>query len=100
MKKEEVYKLIEYNGKYDDKVKRNLKKLLKKYHPDHYGKNDIIKVIYEVADILNDTLYVDCKSPIEHNVEIEKTSVADSDIEERFKCYKQFNRIMETKPRI
>ena len=48
MKKEEVYKLIEYNGKYDDKVKRNLKKLLKKYHPDHYGKNDIIKVIYEV----------------------------------------------------
>ena len=49
MIKEEVYKLIEYNGVYDDKVKRNLKKLIKKYHPDkNKGDSKIIKVIYEV----------------------------------------------------
>ena len=49
MKKEEVYKLIEYNGIYDDKVKRNLKKIIKKYHPDKNPvDNKIIQVIYEV----------------------------------------------------
>ena len=52
MKIEEVYKLIGYKGKYDDKVKKSLKKLIKKYHPDRYGKNDIIKVIYEVKEEL------------------------------------------------
>lgn len=49
MKKEEIYKLIEFNGIYDDTVKKNLKKLIKKYHPDkNEGDSRIIKVIYEV----------------------------------------------------
>lgn len=49
MKKEEVYKIIEYNGVYDDKVKKNLKKLIKKYHPDKNKKDkNSIEVIYEV----------------------------------------------------
>lgn len=48
MKKEEVYKLIKYNGEYNDEVKKRLKSLLKKYHPDHQGNEDIFKVINEV----------------------------------------------------
>lgn len=49
MKKEEVYKLIEYNGIYDDKVKSNLKKLIKEYHPDKNKRDkNTIEIIYEV----------------------------------------------------
>lgn len=49
MKKEEVYRLIEYDGIYDDKVKKNLKKLIKKYHPDKNKKDKkTIEIIYEV----------------------------------------------------
>lgn len=49
MKKEEVYQLIKYNGIYNEQVKKNLKDLIKKYHPDkNKGDSKIIKIIYEV----------------------------------------------------
>lgn len=58
MKKEDVYKLIEYKGVYDTKVKKNLKNLIKKYHPDKKnGSNDYIKIIYEVKkELENNTV--------------------------------------------
>lgn len=49
MKKDEVYKIINYNGVYDAEVKKNLKNLIKKYHPDKNKKDKkTIQVIYEV----------------------------------------------------
>ena len=49
MTKEEIYKYIKYNGIYDSGVKRRLKKLIKKYHPDlNNGDDTVMKVINEV----------------------------------------------------
>ena len=49
MTKEEVYKYIKYNGIYDSGVKKRLKKLIKKYHPDlNNGDDAVMKVINEV----------------------------------------------------
>ena len=73
MKKEEVYKLINYNGFYNDEVKKKLKNLIKKYHPDkNKGDSKIIKVIYEVKKELetNKVSY----NPIKKENVKEKTS--------------------------
>lgn len=49
MTKEEIYKYINYQGKYDINVKRRLKKLIKKYHPDlNNGDDKVMKLINEV----------------------------------------------------
>ena len=49
MTKEEIYKYIKYSGIYDSGVKRRLKKLIKKYHPDlNNGDDTVMKVINEV----------------------------------------------------
>ena len=67
MKKEEVYKIIEYDGIYDEKVKKNLKKLIKKYHPDKNKKDKkTIEIIYEVKKELenNNVSYKPKKSEV------------------------------------
>ena len=49
MTKEEIYKYLKYNGVYDSSVKKRLKKLIKKYHPDlNNGDDTVMKVINEV----------------------------------------------------
>lgn len=49
MTKEEIYEYINYQGKYDINVKRRLKKLIKKYHPDlNNGDDKVMKLINEV----------------------------------------------------
>lgn len=48
MNKDNIYKLIGYNGEYNDKVKKAIRKLLKQYHPDHDGDEKIFKLINEV----------------------------------------------------
>ena len=49
MTKEEIYKYLKYIGIYDSGVKRRLKKLIKKYHPDlNNGDDTVMKVINEV----------------------------------------------------
>ena len=46
MTKEEIYKYIKYNGVYDSGVKKRLKKLIKKYHPDvNNGDDTVMKLI-------------------------------------------------------
>ena len=46
MNKKDIYTYLKYNGVY---VKRNLKKLIKKYHPDlNNGDDTIMKLINEV----------------------------------------------------
>lgn len=49
MTKEEIYIYLKYNGVYDSGVKRRLKKLIKKYHPDlNNGDDTVMKLINEV----------------------------------------------------
>ena len=49
MTKEEIYTYLKYNGVYDSGVKRRLKRLIKKYHPDlNKGDDTVMKLINEV----------------------------------------------------
>ena len=52
MNKENIYHLIGYRGEYNKFVKKNLKKLLKEYHPDNGGDTRIFKIINEVKNEL------------------------------------------------
>ena len=59
MKKDDIYRLIEYDGVYNAKVKKNLKNLIKKYHPDHKGDEKVLKVIFEVKkELENNTVSI------------------------------------------
>ena len=60
MTKEEIYKYLKYNGVYDSGVKRRLKKLIKKYHPDlNNGDDTVMKVINEVKkELENNTVSI------------------------------------------
>ncbi len=49
MTKKEIYTYLKYNGVYDSSVKKRLKKLIKKYHPDlNNGDDTVMKLINEV----------------------------------------------------
>ena len=48
MNKESIYKIIGYQGEYNDSVKKALKKLLKENHPDLHGNAQIFQLINEV----------------------------------------------------
>lgn len=49
MTKKEIYTYLKYNGVYDSSVKKRLKKLIKKYHPDlNNGDDTVMKIINEV----------------------------------------------------
>ena len=60
MTKEDIYKYLKYNGVYDSGVKRRLKKLIKKYHPDlNNGDDTVMKVINEVKkELENNTVSI------------------------------------------
>lgn len=59
MTKDDIYRLIEYDGVYNAKVKKNLKNLIKKYHPDHKGDEKVLKVIFEVKkELENNTVSI------------------------------------------
>lgn len=61
MTKEDVYEYLNFQGKYDVNVKRRLKKLIKKYHPDlNNGDDTTIKIINEVKKEL-ETGNFNCK---------------------------------------
>lgn len=49
MDRDNVYKIIGYKGEYNKEVKAKLRKLLKKYHPDHNnGASETFKIINEI----------------------------------------------------
>ena len=53
MTKEEIYETIGYNGKYNKEVKRKLRLLMKRFHPDRNKEDkDTIKVLVEVKNEL------------------------------------------------
>ena len=46
MIKKQIYEFLNYQGKYDNNVKRRLKKLIKKYHPDlNNGDDTVMRLI-------------------------------------------------------
>ena len=55
MNRKEILKEINYKGEYNREVKKNIKGLLKKYHPDHYKKeSDTFKLINSIKKDLED----------------------------------------------
>ena len=53
MNEREILKQINYHGEYNKEVKKNLKNLLKKYHPDHYhGSSETFKKINQIKNKL------------------------------------------------
>lgn len=69
MTKEEIYEAIGYNGKYNKEVKRKLRLLMKKFHPDlNHEDKETIKLLVEVKDELlnNKVSYVKQKN--KHNL--------------------------------
>ena len=54
MNRKEIIELINYKGEYTKEVKKKLRELLKKYHPDHYKKEDnTFKLISEIKKELD-----------------------------------------------
>lgn len=54
MNRKEILELINYKGEYTKEVKKKLRELLKKYHPDHYKKEDnTFKLINEIKKELD-----------------------------------------------
>ena len=79
MTKEEIYAYLKYNGVYDSGVKRRLKKLIKKYHPDlNNGDDTVMKLINEVKKEL-ETSSVIIKSEIS-NKDITRSNKSGVDI--------------------
>lgn len=54
MNKQDIYKIIGYNGNYDNKVKKAIRKLLKENHPDSGGNIENFKIINEVKKELEE----------------------------------------------
>ena len=78
MTKEEIYTYLKYNGVYDSGVKRRLKKLIKKYHPDlNNGDDTVMKLINEVKKEL-ETNSVSVN--IDRNNKVKKSNKSSVDI--------------------
>jgi len=70
MNEKDILKKIGYNGEYTKEVKKNLKSLLKKYHPDHYkGSDDTFKLINKIKKELESGK----KFKVNNNQEVKKT---------------------------
>ena len=53
MTKEEIYEAINYNGNYNKEVKKKLRLLMKKFHPDlNKEDKETIKILVEVKNEL------------------------------------------------
>lgn len=52
MNKDSIYKIIGYNGEYNNSVKKAIRKLLKENHPDNNGDRRIFELINEVKEEL------------------------------------------------
>ena len=68
MNRKEILKYIGYEGTYTKEVKKKLRELLKKYHPDHYKKEDnTFKLIKEIKKDLDDNKKISIDSNTRDN---------------------------------
>lgn len=118
MTKEEIYEYLNFQGKYDANVKKRLKKLIKKYHPDlNSGDDTTIKIINEVKKELetgnfkfeyqkienqnNNQSFCDASNKISTLLlidklkrEVEQLNIRiESDYKDEFKLLKSYNEI-------
>lgn len=79
MTRKDILNYIKYEGEYTKEVKKKLRELLKKYHPDHYKKeSDTFKKINEIKKELDSGKKLSFDEPKEND----KPSVADYKITE------------------
>ncbi len=75
MNKNEIYEAIGYKGQYSKDVKRKLRLLMKKFHPDvNSGNDQMMKLLVEVKNelISNKVSYIKQEKPRKKKVEEEK----------------------------
>lgn len=64
MKESEILEKIGYKGEYTKDVKKKLKELLKKYHPDHYkGSDDTFKTVNKLKKDLESGKKINYNNP-------------------------------------
>lgn len=76
MTKEEIYEAIGYTGKYTKEVKRKLRLLMKRFHPDvNAGDDSTMKILVEVKNELthNKVSYTRSKKTVEKETPIKQT---------------------------
>jgi len=100
MNKDSIYKLIGYKGEYNKEVKANLRKLLKKYHPDHNkGQSETFKLINEVKKELEKNPHLKVKNSKEISENVQE-NITKEDIEyyqKRVIFLQEQNKIIENK---
>ena len=100
MNKDSIHKLIGYKGEYNKEVKAKLRKLLKKYHPDHNkGQSETFKLINEVKKELEKNPHLEVKSSKGTNENIQE-KITKEDLEyyqKRIIFLQGKNKIIENK---
>lgn len=91
MNKDDVYKLIGYQGEYNASVKKAIRKLLKENHPDNKGNRDKFELINKVKEELENNKV----SSKYHKKTSEKAKTYD-DIDYSF-CHEQINLLTKKK---
>ncbi len=88
MNRREIIELINYKGEYTKEVKKKLRELLKKYHPDHYKKeSETFKLINSIKKDLDNNKKL--------NYEKKKETVNDTKItNEILELYKKVDEIV------
>ena len=74
MNRNDILKAINYNGEYTKEVKKKLRELLKKYHPDHYKKeSDTFKLISDIKKDLDNNKKIN----VVKKKEVKKSNISD-----------------------
>lgn len=100
MNKDSIYKLIGYKGEYNKEVKTKLRKLLKKYHPDHNkGNSETFKLINEVKKELekNPQLKVNISNESSENIQENITKEDLEYYQKRIVFLQEQNKIIQSK---
>ena len=89
MNKENIYRIIGYNGEYDEHVKKAIRKLLKENHPDHGGDRKIFELINIVKKELEE-------NRVPKDYKNNKRSIKNDDIDYLY-CAKRLDDIIKEK---